>query len=205
MAEPVSGRSKNPRVRLIIGVIILLAAVGFVVYQSRWVRSVIQGPVPVTLATLQEVTDPAALSNPWISFTFNEAIDTGLVMENTKAGTTTQRSKYLLIRVGGRWLIADVPAGFTGNHVVGYLDRWWSPLSKKVIDQIKGRFPDRDILPYQLNAEYAYKGQCFAMLSIAAFFFLGGLVIVGLAWSDLRKMKRRAIDSPGRSGPSPAN
>ena len=109
--------------------------------------------------------------------------------------SSRQRSKYLLIRVGDGWLIADVPAGFTGNQVVGYLDRWWSPLSKEVIDHVKGRFPDRDVLPYQLNAEYSYKGQCFAMLGIAAFIFLVGVAILGYALSDLRKLHRMAMES----------
>ena len=44
-------------------------------------------------------------------------------MESTKSGKTTQRSKYLLIRVGDRWLITDVPANFQGFEVVGYLDK----------------------------------------------------------------------------------
>jgi hypothetical protein len=101
-------------------------------------------------------------------------------MVSTKSGKTTQRSKYLLIQVGNRWLLADIPIAFTGNQVVGYLDKSWSPLSKKVIDQIRGRFPDRDIFPYQLNAEYSYNGECFAMLGIAPFIILVGLWIIGL-------------------------
>jgi hypothetical protein len=197
MADPFSGRSKNPRIRLFVGVIVLLGALGLVLYHTRWVLSVFQGPVPITLATLQELKDPDTLSNPWVSFTFNEAIDTGFVMQSTKSGNTTQRSKYLLIQVGNRWLLADVPFAFTGNQVVGYLDRWWSPLSKQVIDQVRGRFPDRDIFPYQLNAEYSYRGQCFAMLGIAAFIFLAGLAIIGFALSDMRKLKRMALDAPG--------
>lgn len=196
MAKSFNGRSKSPWIRLVIGIVIVLGAVGFVLYHGRWVRSAFQGPVPVTLASLQEVKDPKSLSNPWISLSFNEAIDTGLVMESTNSGTTTVRSKYLLIQVGDRWLITDVPAGFTGNQVIGYLDKWWSPLSNKVIDQIRGRFPGRDILPYQLNAEYSYKGQCLALLGIAGFIFLVGLAIAGFACSDLRKMYGRTTRTP---------
>lgn len=196
MTDPFNGRSKNPRVRLAVGVIIFLGAVGFLLHHARWIWSAFQGPKPITLAALQEVKDPETLPNPWVSFHFDEAIDTGFVMESTKKGTTTPRSKYLLIRVGDRWLIADVPAEFTGNQVVGYLDTWWSPLSRKVIDQVTGRFTDRVILPYQLNAEYSYRGQCFSMLGIAAFFLLAGLWITILAWSDLRKLNRMAMESP---------
>jgi hypothetical protein len=35
MADPFNERSKNPRGRLFVGVIILLAAVGLVVYHAR--------------------------------------------------------------------------------------------------------------------------------------------------------------------------
>lgn len=187
MAHSFNGRSKNPKVRLIVGAVVLLGAACLIFYNYRWIRSVLEGPVPFALSDLQEVTDPATLPNPWVSLAFNEAIDTGFVMESTKAGKTTSRSKYLLIRVGDRWLITDVPAGFNGNQVVGYLDTWWSPLSNKVIDHVKRRFPDHRILSYQLNAEYSYRGQCFAMLGIAAFTAFVGLIIMGYAWSDLRK------------------
>jgi hypothetical protein len=141
MADPFTGRSKNPRVRLFVGVIVLLGAVGLVAYHARWVRSVFQGPVPITLTTLEDLKDPETLTNPWVSFAFNEAIDTGFVMESTDLGQTAQRSKYLLIRVGNRWLLADVPVAFAGSQVVGYLDKWSSPLSKKVIDRFAGDSP----------------------------------------------------------------
>jgi hypothetical protein len=196
MEDTFNGRSKNPRVRLVVGAIILLGAIGLLLHHARWIRSAFQGPVPITLATLEELKDPETLPNPWVSFAFDEAIDTGFVMESTKSGKTITRSKYLLIRVGNRWLLADVPADFTGHQVVGYLDQWWSPLSRKVIDQVQGRFPDRDIIPYQLNAEYAYRKQCFSMLAIEVFMFGVGVWIIYLAWSDMRKLKRTALDSP---------
>jgi hypothetical protein len=187
MTASFNGRSKNPWLRMIIGVVIVLGGLGLVLYQQRWVRSVIEGPTPMTLTELEKIQDPQSLSNPWIALTFNDAIDTGFVMNSSRGGNTTARSKYLLIRVGDRWLISDVPAAFAGNQVVGYLEAWWSPLSREVIDKVKTRFPDREILSYQLNAEYSYRTQCFALLGIAGFIVLVGLFVIGLALSDLRK------------------
>ena len=102
MGKRFNGRSGNPLIRLIIGVVVLLGGVGLVLYHGPWVRSVVQGPVSTTLADLEGLEDPKTLSNPWISLTFNEAMNTGLIMESTKSGITTPRSKYLLIRVGPR-------------------------------------------------------------------------------------------------------
>jgi hypothetical protein len=62
-ADPFNRRSKNPRARLFVGVTVLLGAVGLVLYHARWVQSVLQGPVPVTPATLQELKDPETLPN----------------------------------------------------------------------------------------------------------------------------------------------
>lgn len=176
MTDPFNGRSRNPRVRLVVGAIIFLGAVGSMLYHARWIRSAFQGPKPITLAALQEVKDPETLPNPWVSFQFDEAIDTGFVMESTKKVTTTPRSKYLLIRVGNRWLIADVPAGFAGNQVVGYLDTWWSPLSRKVIDQITGRFTDRDILPLPAQRGVFLPGTVLLDAEHCRVLPLGGLV-----------------------------
>ncbi len=132
------------------------------------------------------------MPNPWVSFTFDHAIDTGIVMNATKAGAVVVRSRYLLILVGDRWLISDVPSGFAGNEIVGYLDTWSSPLSRKMIEQVKAKFPDRNIFPYQLNAQYDYKGQCFSMMGIAAFIYLSGFAVIGFAISDFRKINQIA-------------
>lgn len=197
------GRKGRPQVRLAIGVLVFLGGVGMVLYHQRWVRSALQGPTPITQADLQELKDPKQLPNPWVSFDFDEAIDTGFVMEMTKSGNTRQRSKYLLIRVGKRWLLADVPVAFSSNQVVGHLDTWWSPLSKKVIDRVERRFPEHDILPYQLNAENDYQGQCFGMLGVAGAICLVGIAILGYAVSDLRKVKRMAEIAPGQGSLPP--
>lgn len=194
MAEQVGRRRLDPRVGLAIGAAIMLVAVGIVGYQNRWVRSAFRGPVPVTTADLRDLNNPDDLSNPWVTLTFDEAIDTGFVMENTKGGNTTQRSKYLLIRVGDRWLIADVPPDFSGKQVVGHLDRAWSPLGLKVVSHVKTRFGNRDILPYELNGTYDYRGQCFAFLGlVGALFLLGGYFVV-LSAKNLRTLRRSAAD-----------
>lgn len=185
----------NPWIRLTFGAILVFVAVGLVANDRRWIRSAFQGPVPITTGSLREVTDPAMLTNPWVSFSFNDSIDTELVMQSTKYGVSKIRSKYILIRISDRWLIAEVPANFTGNQVVGYLDKWWLPLRKQVMGQIKQRFPDHDLLPYQLDAEYAYKRECLLLLVIAGVFAVAGIAVMGLAWSGMGKLKRSDFGS----------
>jgi hypothetical protein len=196
MTQPAQNLGKGAKGGLIFGLIILIPGVGLLVYHNRWIRSVFQGPVPITLADLQKLDDPATLSNPWVSFTFDQAVDTGFVMQQTRSGDTRQRSKYLLIEVGKRWLLADVPADFAGNHAVGYLDKWWSPLSNKVIDQVKGRFRDRDILPYQFNAEYSYRSECYSLLGVSGFFIVAGVALCGYALAAMRKATTATSEDP---------
>jgi hypothetical protein len=168
---------RRPLGAAVTGVCLIAIGLGILAWNGRWVKSVIAGPVPMTIAELRAVQDPAKLPNPWVSIAFTHALETNVGIESTRRGVTTPRSRYLLVQVQDRWLIAEVPHNYRGNKLEGYLDDWWTPLSRKVIDTIKGRFPDKapQMLPYQINAEYSYRGQCLAMIGIILMLVVGGL------------------------------
>jgi hypothetical protein len=204
MSASVEVGSKNARGRVIVGVFIVLAAVGLAFYNYRWIRSVIEGPVHVSLADLQQVQDPSDLSNSWIILAFTETSDTGLGIDRQ---SQIQSSKFILIRVGERWLIADVPRRFIGSkEVQGYLEAWWTPFQRDKIKEIEKRFPDRDIVPYQLDCTYAVKNQGLGMVAIIGLLVVFGIFVTEYGWSDLRKLKRKARDEASqlrRSSPLP--
>jgi hypothetical protein len=179
---------------LIFGLACLIGSIVLVVWNLRWVSSAMAGPVKMSIAELAKIEDPARLDNPWVTISLAGAENTGLGLTSTKGGSTTNKSKYLVLPVEGRWLIVEVPANHSGNEATGYLDRWGTPLRKEAITKIeaaksqyKGKF-----LPYQFDGEYGYRSQCWAMLGIAGFGLVCGIFLTG-TWlvAVTRKPERR--------------
>lgn len=170
--------------QMALGGALVLIALGLYLYHWRWIKSAIAGPVPMTLSELRAVKDPDALPNPWVSITYRNAIETELVMVSTRKGNSTNRSRYLLIPVQDAWLIADVPYNHQGNQLTGYLEVWWSPLSREVVSTIENKYPAQkpSMLPFQFNAEYQYRVQCLAMVVVMFLLFSIGVVPLWRGW-----------------------
>jgi hypothetical protein len=179
---------------LIFGIACLLGSIVLVVWNVRWVRSAMAGPVKMSTAELAKLENPATLDNPWVTISLAGAQETGLGISSKKGGSVTDKSRYLLVPVGDRWLITEVPAKHSGGEVTGYLDRWGTPLRKEAISKIEGKSPQHKgkMMPYQFDGEYSYRGQCWAMLGIAGFGLVCGLFLTG-TWlvAVTRKPERR--------------
>jgi hypothetical protein len=65
-------------VRVGLGILLVIGSVGFLLYNLRWIRSAFAGPVPITLTELRKLDDPGKLTNPWVTFTYEQSVDTGL-------------------------------------------------------------------------------------------------------------------------------
>jgi hypothetical protein len=163
-----------------LGTVLFLVGIIVLGLNLRWTFNVLRGPTPIKLEDLDAVKTPEDLSNQWVSFTFDNAIDTGLGIVSKRGGRETPRSRFLLIQVKDRWLIADVPAKHEGNQVVGYVETWSVPLRRESMDKIRGKFPNHQMMPFQLNAEYAQRTQCFSMLGIVAACLIIGAVLAGM-------------------------
>ncbi|OAI54839.1 hypothetical protein AYO44_03190 [Planctomycetaceae bacterium SCGC AG-212-F19] len=174
---------KQAIARLVFGVALLGTGLIMIFWNFRWLASAMQGPVPITIAELRQLTDPGQLPNPWVSFTFDQAIDTKLSLVASKGGKTTPKSHYFLVQVQDRWLIAELPYNHAGNQVVGYLDIWSTPLRREAVAKVHANQPAEasQILPFQLDAEYGYRGQCLAMVAVAVFCIVCGLVLAASA------------------------
>jgi hypothetical protein len=176
-------RSRRARAQLILGVVFLMIGLALPIWQWRWIESALAGPVPMSLAEIGRLDDPANLANPWISFRLNQVIDTGIQkVDAAKLDTLLGRNKlkYLLIRLPNAWLIAEVPMDFTGNDIVGYLDQWHTPFSRDSLEKIQGAFPNLDFMPFQLDARYSYREQAYSLLVLAGLSSLAGLLVIVL-------------------------
>jgi hypothetical protein len=166
---------------MVVGLFFVLASLGTLLWQLRWVKSAFAGPVPVTPAELRQLSDPDTMSNPWVSFAYDQSEDTGLGIVSTGLLQTilgTGRSRYILIAIQDRWLIAEVHEGHAGNRVTGSLARWSTPLRQEMLADVHARFPAHRMLPFQLDAHYAYRSECFALLCLVGFFFLAGVFLI---------------------------
>src|ERR1700722_11287790 len=117
MRYPTLPERQRARAQLFLGGVLLVGALGLTIANTRWIVSVWNGPAPITLTELRQLQDPATLPNPWVSFTFNQVIDTGLLLSSRRNFTTTTKARYLLVQVGDRWLITALPANHAGNQV----------------------------------------------------------------------------------------
>jgi hypothetical protein len=87
-------------------------------WQDRyWIAQ--KGPTEITLAQLAALEDPSQLPSPWVKVTFDKAIDTGVAMEELRAGSSTIKYKFLLFQAGDRWMVATAPDDFQGNTLSG--------------------------------------------------------------------------------------
>lgn len=95
-----------------------ICAGAWFMWQDRyWIAQ--KGPTEITLDQLAKLEDPSQLSSPWVKVTFENAVDTGVAMDEIQAGSRTTKYKFLLFQVGDRWMVAAVPDDFRGNTVAG--------------------------------------------------------------------------------------
>jgi hypothetical protein len=168
--------------RLVLGLIFLVVGLALLIYNWRWILSAFHGPVEMSSHEVGRIEDPSKLPNPWISFFYASPIETGLgILEE---GTKKPISRYVLACLNGHsWLVIEVPYAYKGSRFSGCLEAWTVPLRTKSLADIRSRFPQFPLLPYQMDAQYDYRGQCWALLGIIGFLTVAAvyLLIIGFA------------------------
>jgi hypothetical protein len=177
LTHPTSLVPDAQRLLLFAGVC-LLAGLLVLVWQWRWMSAICTGPEPVTLAQLRQIKHPDELSNPWVTVTADNIVETDVTMvAKDKYGSRT-KSKFFLVRVGDRWLIAEMPPDHRGRTITGYLDVWRTPLRLQAIDAMRSHVPDgAPLLAYQMDGEYSVRGQGLALFGLVVMFAGGGALM----------------------------
>jgi len=159
------------------GALLLLAAALY--FQGEDVKLV--QARPVTAAELRKIVNPESLSDPWVAYTAPKVIDTGIEIVSGRVGRKkSPKSKFLLVQVEDRWLIADVASDHSGNRLEGQLQVWDSPMYRDAMSRIRNQHPAQanGLLPYQFHAEYSYGSQGKTTQIQAALVALFGVIFV---------------------------
>jgi hypothetical protein len=194
---------------LTLGGLCVLGAVALLAYNWKWVRNVWAGPVTRTPAQLRQVRDPAAMKNSWVSYTPPQVVDSGARVETKKRGVVVSTTRLVFLQAEDAWLLAEVPGSYSGGAVLGHLSVW-RPARVKKLDEVKGRQPPGALLPYQMDAVYDYKTQCYFLLGVAGLLLVLGLPVCFWGVGDLcrkpageeepRPRRRRRVYEPDEDG-----
>jgi hypothetical protein len=181
---------------LVAGAVILLALGCFFTYQADGER----GPREVTAAELHNLTSLGSLPDPWIAYTFPKSSETAMRLDTRSLTKTQAYSRFILVQVQDRWLAAQVPPHFTGNRLVGKVERLGSwdgrtfekDLSSQIIDQIRTSNPDKAnlILPYQVNAVLPYQSRTRSGYLLAVGIAFVGVLIGSMGLTVVRAKPR---------------
>lgn len=103
----------------------------------------------VDAADLIRIDRPESMPD-WISYNSDRCIDTGAQYVKLRSRQTT--SKFLLLKVQDRWLLAKVDPRFNGWRVEGKL----TGLDSVVLPKVREAYPHEAsrVLPYMFDGEY---------------------------------------------------
>jgi hypothetical protein len=141
-----------------------------------------RGPKAMTEAELAKVENPATLHGNWIEYDSPQSIETGTELEYISALKNGKiHSRFVLVRVGKGWMMAEVSPKFAGQHFVGEIKPLsHSPLGEKVLQDIRRRQPTetQTLLPYYLDAVRTYE-----MGTRSQYLTAGGVAFMGLVFA----------------------
>jgi hypothetical protein len=178
------------------GAVLLLALGCFFTYRSEDER----GPREVTAAELRDLTSPDALPDPWISYTFPRSSETAMRLEKSSLSRKRAYSRFILVQVEDHWLAAQVPPNFTGNKLVGRVEKLGSwdgrtyekDLGSQIIHRIRASNPDKAnlMLSYQVNAVRPYESRTRSGYFQAIGIALLGVILGSMALTIVRAKPR---------------
>jgi hypothetical protein len=172
---------------LLIGVVCAIGLVPLMVHGSRGTR-------PITAEELLAINDPQSLPSPWVTCTPDRPIvETSLGIE-TKMGTGSSKTRFVLVPVKDKWMVAQRELDAHGNRLEGELGKWEIGLGPKAMEKIKAQHLDKKdkLLPFALTETSGGPvGRLlfFAIGSAAVILFGLGCAIYGFA--TLPRPRRR--------------
>ena len=137
----------------------------------------LHGPTEVSLAELAKIEDPKQLPSEWIKLKCEKVIETNVVVERSDGVVLT---KYLLVPVGDRWMIAAVKANADVHEIQGQLYNSRSFENQDAIAAIINKHLDLlrgHTCPFQFHGEVDYRDNGLYIPVFVALIGAAGLVL----------------------------
>jgi hypothetical protein len=117
----------------------------------------LKGPTEVSLAELARLEDPKQLPSEWIRVKCEKVVEANVVIKRQTDGAVL--TKYLLVQVGDRWMIAAVKATSAVSVIDGQLYNSNAFENRDAIAAIVNKNPDLRgrIYPFQFHGEVDYR------------------------------------------------
>jgi hypothetical protein len=194
--------------RAIVGALLFVGALIALGINSRWISNVMAGPQPITAEDLAKLDNPNSLRNPWVKVSAKQRRETEIRQDTTKRWLwkqETRTTKYVLLQVDNRWLLAEVPQDDQGQEVIGTLTAFKANLAGERMDRIQGMLKPNpnSLLPFQLEADDEYKSQCYILLGVAGGLGALGLIMGGVGvFGLLRSPEEPPPEKKGKKRPA---
>jgi hypothetical protein len=137
----------------------------------------LHGPTEVSLAELARLEDPKQFPSEWIRVKCEKVIDANVAIERTDGVVLT---KYLLVQVGDRWMIAAVKERSAVSVIDGQLYNSNSFENNEAIAAIASKHKDilgGRLYPFQFHGEVDYRGEGLSIPVVAGLIGVVGLVL----------------------------
>jgi hypothetical protein len=191
---PVAGGS--PAARFILGLVMAGGAAGVAVTQADYAASAWRGPVKVSLDQIAKAQSPKDLPGSVVQFTYTQAVATDVVLVETKNGRETgRRVRYMLVQAGDRWVVTGVRDASRSKVLTAAPAVWWQPLRLKCLEDVRRRYPQYRLAPFQLDAEVNHTSEAWAMVAVVGVFGVAGLGLMAAAF-----LAPRATTANARTG-----
>ena len=140
----------------------------------------LEGPTEVSVAELAKIEDPRQLPSEWIRVKCEKVVEANVVIKRQTDGAVL--TKYLLVQVGDRWMIASVKATSGVSVIDGQLYNNNAFENQNAIAAVVSKYPDLrgHIYPFQFHGEVDYRDNGLYMPVVLALIAGMGMVLGGM-------------------------
>ena len=172
-----------------VGLVLIAIGVGAAWFFQDNIYRGFEGPAWVTGDDLGKLDDLAGVESRWVAFTATKIVPTKIDLMSVKGFDKNVKSKFCLVQVGDRWLVAAVHPKFQGDVIVGELTANTNPLwldaQRRVVDET-AKIHEGRVVPYQLHAYRDYgENWRYCLYCCIGAVGLGLLLIVGAVWISI--------------------
>jgi hypothetical protein len=153
-------------------------------------RHLIGEPLSVTQAELCAAASADELATPFVRLPVPRQLDTGVHLQRLAYAVKYISCDYVAIPVADKWILAEVPAGFKGDQLTGYLAPWTGGVQAEALRLIRDKLDPESLdklLPFQLEAGHDVQAESRLMLTVGM-----AMVGIGLLWAAVGSRRRSA-------------